>query len=246
MGYVFDFKDAQVWCGWLDHPARRVTLELQTATMLDLLDPKRLDSLLCIGCGTCRCMEPVIARGIDVTGIDPSPYMLDAARQRFGRKMELHRGVAEDLPFEDNRFNHAVFFFSLEYVDDPARALAEAFRVAKDRVFIGGWNRLSPHHLRRWVSRWFGPSVFDHARFFDLWQIQEHVHRLLGDVPMQWRSLCHFSSHPGSATLWAERLGPVQRCPWGDFLGVAVSLVPRYRTRPLKLTCPAGQPPAAA
>jgi SAM-dependent methyltransferase len=217
-------------------------MELQTGLMLDLLGPKRLDSLLCIGCGTCQCLGPVIDRGLDATGIDPSPYMLDIAREQFGRRVELHRGVAEALPFDDNHFNHAVFFWALEYVDDPARALAEAFRVAKDSVFIGIWNRFSPHHWHRWMDRRLGPSVFDHARFFNLWQIRRWVHELMGDVPVQWRSVGHLSSSPGWATLWAERLTVVQHCPFGDFLGVAVSLVPRYRTRPLELSCPAGQP----
>jgi len=243
MGYVFDFNDAQVWRDWLDKPARQSSLGLQTAMMLDLLDPKRMDALLCIGCGTCRCLKPILDRGIDATGIDPSPYMLDVAREHFGRRVELHRGVAENLPFDDNSFNHAAFFFSLEFVDDPARALAEAFRVAKDRVFIGIWNRCSPHHLRRWIARRFRSSIFDHARFLDLWQIRFLIHELVGDVPMQWRSVCQLSANPGSATLWAERLNLVQHCPFGDFLGVAVSLVPRYRTRPLKLTYPAGPPP---
>jgi SAM-dependent methyltransferase len=241
MGYVFDFNDAQVWRGWLDEPANQATLGLQCQTMLDLLDPKRLDSLLAIGCGTCGCLVPLIERGIDVTGIDPSPYMLDIARDRFGRRVELYRGVAEDLPFDDNQFNHAVFFFSLEYVDDPEQALSEAFRVAKDRVFIGAWNRFSPHHLRRWNARRAGSSLFDNARFLDLWQIRRLVTDRLGVVPLQWRSVCQLSASPGGATLWAERLRLIQHCPFGDFLGVAVSLVPRYRTRPLELTCPAGR-----
>jgi SAM-dependent methyltransferase len=245
MGHVFDFNDAQGWRDWIEEPANQATLKLQGEIMLGLLDPKRLDSLLSIGCGTCRCMEPLLERGIDITGIDPSPYMLDIARERFGQRIELHRGVAEDLPFDDNQFNHAVFFFSLEYVDDPGQALAEAFRVAKDRVFIGVWNRLSPHHLRRWSARRAGSSLFDHARFLDLWQIRRLVEERMGEVPVQWRSVCQLSASPGGVTLWAERLRLVQHCPFGDFLGVAVDLVPRYRTRPLELTCPAGRSPAA-
>ncbi|HDI58777.1 MAG TPA: class I SAM-dependent methyltransferase [Desulfobacteraceae bacterium] len=241
MGYVFDFNDAQMWRAWVEQPANQVMRGLQCQAMLDLIDPKRLDSLLAIGCGTCLCLEPLLARGIDVTGIDPSPYMLDIARERFGHRIELHRGVAEDLPFDDNQFNHAVFFFSLEYVGNPGQALAEAFRVAKDRVFIGVWNRFSPHHLRRWTARRAGPSLFDNARFFDLWQIRRLVGERMGEVPLQWRSICQFSTRPQGAALWAERLRLVQHCPFGNFLGVAVSLAPRYRTRPLELTCPAGR-----
>jgi ubiquinone/menaquinone biosynthesis C-methylase UbiE len=45
--------------------------------------------------------------------------------------------LPKTLPFDDNSFNHACLFTSLEFVDDPKKALAEAFRVAKDGCLSG-------------------------------------------------------------------------------------------------------------
>lgn len=245
MGYVFDFQDAQAWRSWHQRPAVSRAFEIQTRLMIEMLAPRRLDTVLGIGCGTCRHLAPLIEQGSDVTGIDPSPYMLDIARDRFGHRLELRRGFAERLPFEDNAFNHAVLFLSLEYVDDPSQALAEAFRVAKDRVFIGVWNRWSLHRGWRLAAHFFSPSPLDRACPCDLWRIRRHVCEHLGDVPVTWRSVGQFSLYPGGFLRWFEGLTPVQHSPFGAFLGVVVTLTPRFRVRPLELTCPTGHRPAA-
>lgn len=245
MGYVFDFQDAQSWRCWAERPAIARLSEMQSWLMRDMLAPKRLDTLLSIGCGTCGHLAAFIDGGLDVTGIDPSPYMLDMARERFGHRVDLHRGAAERLPFDDNRFNHVVLFGSLEFVDDPSRALAEAFRVAKDHAFIGIWNRCTLARLRRRMTGREAPPVFDHARFFSIWQVRRLVRELLGDVPAQWRTVGQLPSGVGHRAHWFERLRVLQHCPFGDFAGMVVTLVPRFRVRPLDLTCGVEQRPVA-
>ena len=245
MGYVFDFQDAQAWRTWLEKPAVARAVGLQTRLMCDMLGPRRLDTVVSIGCGTGHHLGRLVEQGLDVTGIDPSPYMLDIARERFGHRVALRRGVAERLPFDDNAFNHGVLFLSLEYVDDPVKALAEAFRVAKDRVFIGAWNRTSLHRLWRQAARLYGPSIFDRARCHSLWQIRRHIHDLMGDVPVAWRTVGQLSLNPSDYALWFESRRFMQHCPFGAFLAVVVTLAPRFRVRPLELTCPAGQRPVA-
>lgn len=245
MGYVFDFQDTRAWQHWTERPAVSRALDLQAWLMGDMLSPKRLDSVLSIGCGTCRHLQSFVDGGVDISGIDPSPYMLDAARERFGWRAELHRGVAEELPFEDNAFNHAVLFLALEFVDDPVQALAEAFRVAKDRVFIGIWNRRAPHRPRRRGPRRTAPTFLDHARFFSIRQIRRHVNDLVGAVPTTWRTVGQFPFSPGGHVLWLERRRFLQHCPFGAFAGLVVTPVPRFRVRPLDLTCTAEQRPVA-
>ncbi len=146
MGYVFDFQDAIGWRRWNETPAAARAFRIQTRLMREMLACRPRDAVLGIGCGTCRHLAPLVEAGCDVSGIDPSPYMLDIAREHYGHRLELHRGTAEALPFGDNTFHHTVFFLSLEYVEDPVRALGEAFRVTRNRVFIGVWNRCSLHH----------------------------------------------------------------------------------------------------
>ena len=60
--------------------------------------------------------------------------MLDIASKKFGDKVTLHRGPAEDLPFDDNEFDSAFFFTSLEFTERPGKAIEEACRVAKDTL----------------------------------------------------------------------------------------------------------------
>jgi len=242
MGYVFDFQDAQAYRRWLEKPRNRHAMALQTGLMAQMLAPKRLESILCVGCGTGESLRPLVDMGADVTGIDPSPYMLDIAAEQFGPKLDLHRGVAEDLPFEDNAFNQAVLFYSLEFVEDPAKALSEACRVARDCVFIGVMNRYAVRNLRFRLQRWIVPSVFDHARFFSIWELQQMLYALLGEVPISWRTISQLPLH-SRYVCWIENLRIVQHFPFGAFIGLVVTLVPRYRTRPLKLQCPAQSPP---
>ncbi len=245
MGYVFDFQDAKSWRSWTERPAVVRALQVQTRLMMEMLAPRRLDSVLGIGCGTGGHLAALVEAGCDVTGIDPSPYMLDIAGERFGKRVELRRGTAEALPFEDNTFHHTVFFLSLEYVEDPSRALAEAFRVTRDQVFIGVWNRYSLHRWWRRAAHFFAPSPLDRARPYTLWQIQRYVCELLGNVPVAWRSVGQFSLYPGGALQWFEGLGPIQYSPFGAFLAVVVTPVPRFRVRPLELTCPPKHRPVA-
>jgi SAM-dependent methyltransferase len=67
------------------------------------------------------------ALGIQV-GLDPSPAMLALAR---ARGIEVVRGMAEELPFADDNFDHALVVTTLCFVDSPAAMLAEARRVLK-------------------------------------------------------------------------------------------------------------------
>ena len=58
---------------------------------------------------------------------------------------------------------------------------------------------------------------------------------LMGPVPVRWRTVCQF---PGPWATWMKQFegsGLVQRFPFGAFAGMVVTLVPRFRTRPLAI-----------
>ncbi len=61
-------------------------------------------------------------------GIDPSENMLKLARKR---NLNVDYGVAENLPYPDNSFDFAVFITSICFVEDPSKALQEAYRVIR-------------------------------------------------------------------------------------------------------------------
>lgn len=77
---------------------------------------------------------PFFTRASEVVALDPDPHMLRRARRRAVQApspVELVRGVAESLPFEDGSFDSVVVTFGLCTIPDPDAALREAHRVLK-------------------------------------------------------------------------------------------------------------------
>jgi len=235
MGYIFDFNDAIHYDKRMHDSRNRFAVELENRLMLDVLSPMRGQSVLDIGCGTGNGLQTFLDRGLKVTGIDPSPYMLDIAQKNIGNRADLHRGFAEDLPFDDNSFNYACLITTLEFVEDPKKALEEACRVAKDKIFLGVLNRYAITGIHRRIQGVFSRTIYNHACFFSIWELKDIIRSLLGDVPISWRTVCQFSSSPGQITSKIEQFSLVQKCPFGAFIGMVVTLLPRYRTRPLTL-----------
>ena len=190
MGYVYDFHDARRYNQWILKDQNRVAADLESRLMMGMLDPALGESILDIGCGTGASCRPLLEKGFDVTGIDPSPYMLDILSASLGNRVSLYRGFAEDLPFDDNSFNHASLFTSLEFVENPLKALEEAFRVAKDRVFIGFLNRYALTGIGRRVKGIFTPTIYNRATFFSVWEIKNMVRELMGPLRVWWRRAC--------------------------------------------------------
>jgi ubiquinone/menaquinone biosynthesis C-methylase UbiE len=236
MGYVFDFNDAVEYERWFNDPRNRFAVELENDLMLDMLKPVRGETVLDIGCGIGANLLSLLDRGVQATGLDPSPYMLDIASRKLGNRADLHRGFAEDLPFGDNSFNHACLITTLEFVDDPKKAIEEACRVAKDKLFLGVLNRYAIKGIQRRVIGVFTKTIYNRAYFFSVWELKQIIRSLLGDVPVSWRTVCQFPSQQGKITSKIERSGLIQRCPFGAFAGMVVTLVPRFRTRPLAVT----------
>jgi SAM-dependent methyltransferase len=236
MGHVFDFSDARAFERWMAEPRIRQAAEIEDRFMIDLLRPSPGETILDIGCGTGHSMAALRNFGLQVTGIDPSPYMLDIAFALLGQQVSLYRGVAEDLPFEDNSFNHACLNTTLEFVESPAKALEEAFRVAKDRVYIGFLNRSALGKLQGMIGGRRDPAVYHLARRQSLWGLKRMVRRLLDDVPITWRTLCQFEAGPTGIAQRISRTEIVRRCPFGSYGGMIVVLMPRFRTRPLTIT----------
>ncbi len=235
MGYIFNFQDAKAYDEWFNTNQNAFTASLEIQLMFDMLRPLNTDTVLDIGCGTGASMRPLLDAGIDVTGLDPSPYMLDIAYSNIKDGADLYRGIAEDLPFEDNSFNHAFFFTTLEFVDDPEKALREACRVAKDRIFIGVLNRYAIKGIERRLKGIFSETIYNKARFFSIWELKQYIRDILGDVPMAWRTVGQFPTPSAKLTNKLEKSKLIQRFPFGTFVGIVITLVPRFRTRPMTL-----------
>ena len=235
MGYVFNFNDAKTYERSGQHHANRFLADLEKKLLLDLLKPLPGKTALDIGCGTGASLGMLIEAGLRTTGLDPSPYMLDIASGKFGHRVDLHRGFAEDLPFDDNSFNYVCLITTLEYVDDPLKALEEACRVARNKIFIGVMNRYAIRGVQLRIKGIFRKTYYNHARFFSVWELKQTLQGLLGDVPISWRTVCHLPSASGRFAQKFERFSLLQRCPFGLFAGMVVSPIPRFGTNPLTI-----------
>jgi ubiquinone/menaquinone biosynthesis C-methylase UbiE len=123
--------------------------------------------VLDVGCGTGRMAATLAERyGATVSGIDPSPEMLDIARDRASRGIvALELGRAESIPFPDGHFDRALMQLVVHLVDRP-RALGELYRVLDTggRLVISSVNPASVDGF--WLANLF-PSyaTIDRGRF---------------------------------------------------------------------------------
>ena len=87
-----------------------------------------------IGCGGGFLAEEFAAMGCHVTGIDPSPASIGAARAHAtarGLHIDYQVGSGEQLPAHDEAFDLAYCCDVLEHVSDVDRVISETARVLK-------------------------------------------------------------------------------------------------------------------
>jgi 2-polyprenyl-6-hydroxyphenyl methylase/3-demethylubiquinone-9 3-methyltransferase len=90
--------------------------------------------VLDIGCGGGFLPEEFAALGCQVTGVDPSPVSIDAARAHAagrGLRIDYRVGPGEELPVPDAAFDVACCCDVLEHVPDLDRVISETARVLK-------------------------------------------------------------------------------------------------------------------
>jgi ubiquinone/menaquinone biosynthesis C-methylase UbiE len=90
--------------------------------------------LLEVGCGVGAVLGILgdAFPGLVLSGVDIEERQLEAARGHLsglGLQVDLRRGDAVELPFEDASFDHIWMMWFLEHVADPVAALQEARRV---------------------------------------------------------------------------------------------------------------------
>ncbi|MEP7356011.1 MAG: class I SAM-dependent methyltransferase [Anaerolineales bacterium] len=118
-------------------PERLARLEVERVVQA-CLEGITTRSVLDVGTGSGVFAEAFAAHGLEVSGVDVNPAMIEAA-QRFVPAGHFHVAPAEVIPLPDHTFDLVFMGLVFHEVDDAAQALAEAKRVGRSRLAILEW-----------------------------------------------------------------------------------------------------------
>ncbi len=118
-------------------PERIALLEVSKVVELSI-ENLNIQNVLDVGTGSGLFAEEFAQRGMEVSGIDASDEMVEAAKRHVpnGR---FEKAVLEKLPFPDDSFDLIFLGVVLHESDDLNQALKEVHRVAKKRAAILEW-----------------------------------------------------------------------------------------------------------
>jgi len=235
MGLIFDRNIARSYDSWCRSAQGRAIDRSLEQLVLDLLEPRSGERILDIGCGHGNHLLIFAKMGLNLCGIDASSHMIEKAGKRLGHICAFKKGIAEDLPFEDNEFDLAVLINTLEFLDEPLQALREAGRVANRKVLVGVINSLSWNGLTKRVKGYLGDPLFKKATFYNLWQLKSLLQKAYGHVPLSWACIKTTPSFMKEKDFFNEGIRRPRYSPFGCFLGVSATMLPRFRTDNLPL-----------
>jgi ubiquinone/menaquinone biosynthesis C-methylase UbiE len=140
-----DVRTAQEYDPWYAERLGATVDRLQKALVLKMARPRPGERALDVGTGTGNYAGALAARGLEVTGIDPSGAMLAEARAK-PQPVTWLQGAAESLPCEDGSYDLVVSVTALEFMADPRLALGEMYRVLRPggRMVVGTLNARGP------------------------------------------------------------------------------------------------------
>jgi ubiquinone/menaquinone biosynthesis C-methylase UbiE len=170
-----------------------------------------------VGCGTGHFTAGLAAKGLLVVGLDRSPAMLTEMHRRFP-DIPIILGDAHRLPIKAAVVDLSVFVTTLEFLEAPAVALAEAVRVARQGLVVVALNRWSLGGLsRRWGSQ-ARHSLLSQAQDYSVRSLHSTVRQAAGKRLQR----VHWASTLLPAGLWSVR-API---PVGDVIGLVAVLAP--------------------
>jgi ubiquinone/menaquinone biosynthesis C-methylase UbiE len=177
-----------------------------------------------VGCGTGHFTAWLASQGLQAVGLERAPAMLAEMGRRFPEVPAI-LGDAHQLPLRAGAVDVVVFVTTLEFLDEPARALAEAVRVARQGVVVLTLNRCSLGGLsRRWGAQ-AQRALLGQARDYSIKELRTMVRHAAGPrlQRVRWAS----TLFPDGLWRWRARL------PVGDMLGLSAVISHAYRQKAL-------------
>ena len=214
-------SSADKYEAWYTTAKGRFVDVLEKEVITELCGIRPGDSVLEIGCGTGHFSAYFEELGAKVTGLDTSPDILRVAKERFGDlKINFEAGEAYSLPFPDSSFDLVAMITVLEFISNPERALEEAFRVSRGRIFLGILNRAS---YLAWKRKKSGKKVWQEAHFYTLKEVLKFLEK---NKKIRWKSILFLplinSELLINARLNLERWLSKLNLSFGAFIGILI------------------------
>jgi len=158
---------------WDEERSLHAAADTVEAAILDAIDDQPIGRMLDVGTGTARMVQLLADRAERAVGLDTSHSMLSVARANLERSgvanWELRQGDVHSPPLDAASFDLVVIHQVLHYLDDPARAIAEAARLVAPggRLLVVDF---APHRhdfLRAAAHRRLGFTHHQLADWFD-------------------------------------------------------------------------------
>jgi SAM-dependent methyltransferase len=209
-------REAERYEAWYDtargRRASRGERDLLARLLADFPDAR---TVLDVGCGTGPFTGWLAERGLAPIGTDRSPAMLARLQRRLPRCPVL-LADAHALPVRDRAVDLVLLVTTLEFLDDPRRALAEAVRVARCGLVALALNRWSPGALSRRLGPASRGALLPHARDLSPPALRRLVREAAGGRLARLRARFALLPRPFPAGSTAF--------PLGDIVGVAADL----------------------
>jgi SAM-dependent methyltransferase len=163
---------------WTTPAAARLVRHARIAAGMRVLD---------VGCGTGVVAVTAARRGARVTGLDLTPELLEHAKENAqiaGVEIEWHLGDAEELPFEDQRFDAVVSQFGHMFAPRPEVATSEMLRVLRKggTLAFSTWPPELVNGRGMELVRQYAPPPAFEAPPVTLWGDPATIRQRLGDA----------------------------------------------------------------
>ncbi|HBA26630.1 MAG TPA: hypothetical protein DCY98_04460 [Nitrospinae bacterium] len=148
---------------------------LEKRVLLKMIAPDRISDfkILDIGCGTGYFTQFLSSYCRSVVGIDTSVNMIKyAMKKREDRSQKTEVRIkyivadAESLPFKDGSFDISVSITAVNFFRNPARAVSEAVRISREKIFLGVLNKWSLLYFFKKVKSFFVNTSYSDACFY--------------------------------------------------------------------------------
>ena len=143
--------------------------------------------VLDVACGTGNAALPAARAGAQVVGLDITPALLERGREKAAAErleIEWVEGDAEQLPFEDDRFNRVFSTFGHMFAPRHERTAREMVRVCREGgvIAICCWTPEGTVGDVFATSASFMPPPPDYAQPPILWGTEAHVRELFPEA----------------------------------------------------------------